>query len=402
MKKFGKELSEVLAGLKEFKKALEEAWEALGPAIMRGLLPAVKNIGRWFARLGDHIRSDLLPVLARTLPDILAGFLEFFGGRLVAAATFVSDLFAGISLSLAGFAQALGSLAEPMIQLAGQIAEGLSPILNSLLEGLTLLTEWIGETLMPALGDWFFLIGEWWNSDVAPFLSEKLFPRLQEWLTRFINFLSQKVLPFLTGPFWDFVENRLWPRLERVVGRIFDFLERHWPEIEKLIETGIEQWLTDLERQIDLGMVGILIQAGNYWDALGHLWTSNSISLWDKIMYTVGIGLQWLIDSLKPLLDILAAIAGAWAIIQGVSWLLGLIGLQEGGIVTRPTVALIGEAGPEAVIPLNGFNYPRLGLAAAGASISIEVKGRLVGDGRELVGVIERVRARDEIVRGKR
>ncbi len=27
--------------------------------------------------------------------------------------------------------------------------------------------------------------------------------------------------------------------------------------------------------------------------------------------------------------------------------------MAEGGIVTRPTAALIGEAGPEAVIPLN-------------------------------------------------
>ena len=36
-------------------------------------------------------------------------------------------------------------------------------------------------------------------------------------------------------------------------------------------------------------------------------------------------------------------------------------GLQHGGIVTRPTVAMIGEAGPEAVVPLRGgyANFPR-------------------------------------------
>jgi hypothetical protein len=33
--------------------------------------------------------------------------------------------------------------------------------------------------------------------------------------------------------------------------------------------------------------------------------------------------------------------------------LFGLIGLQEGGIVTKPTIAMIGEKGPEAVIPLD-------------------------------------------------
>jgi len=306
-----------------------------------------------------------------------------------------------------------------MIQLAGQIAEGLSPIINSFLEGLTLLVNWMGETLMPKLGEWFAQIGSWWSEKVDPFLQSKVFPQLQEWLDQLINFLDEKVLPFLTGPFWDFIENKLWPRFEEIVGRIFDFLDEHWPEIEKLIETGLEQWLTNLERQIDLGMVGILVQAGNYWDALGQLWQSNSISLWDKVMYTFGIGLQWLTDAIGGVVgwigNTIGGIVGGvgkavGGIIGGVGkaigdffgWLGGLFGLQEGGIVTGPTLAWLGEAGPEAVIPLSGFNYPRLGLAAAGAHISIEISGRLVGDGRELAGVIERVQARDEIVRGRR
>ena len=33
----------------------------------------------------------------------------------------------------------------------------------------------------------------------------------------------------------------------------------------------------------------------------------------------------------------------------------GVVGLQHGGIVTRPTLAVVGEAGPEAVIPLDRF-----------------------------------------------
>lgn len=35
--------------------------------------------------------------------------------------------------------------------------------------------------------------------------------------------------------------------------------------------------------------------------------------------------------------------------------------LAEGGIVNRPTLALIGEAGPEAVVPLSGRNAPGMG-----------------------------------------
>jgi hypothetical protein len=41
------------------------------------------------------------------------------------------------------------------------------------------------------------------------------------------------------------------------------------------------------------------------------------------------------------------------AVGAGIAGIKGLIGLAEGGIVTKPTVALIGEAGAEAVIPLD-------------------------------------------------
>ncbi len=44
------------------------------------------------------------------------------------------------------------------------------------------------------------------------------------------------------------------------------------------------------------------------------------------------------------------------AVGAGIAGVKGLMGLAEGGIVASPTVALIGEAGPEAVIPLNRAN----------------------------------------------
>ena len=43
--------------------------------------------------------------------------------------------------------------------------------------------------------------------------------------------------------------------------------------------------------------------------------------------------------------------------------------MAEGGIVTGPTLAMIGEAGPEAVIPLKGKN------AGMGANVTINISG---------------------------
>ena len=59
----------------------------------------------------------------------------------------------------------------------------------------------------------------------------------------------------------------------------------------------------------------------------------------------------------------------------------GLIGLQEGGIVRRPTIARIGEAGPEAVVPLS-----RLGGLGGGANIIINFNGSVFGEDADRVG----------------
>lgn len=60
--------------------------------------------------------------------------------------------------------------------------------------------------------------------------------------------------------------------------------------------------------------------------------------------------------------------SGATTVIQKI---LGLVGLQEGGIVTRPTAALLGEGGErEAVIPLS-----KLGSLAGGGGITINIMG---------------------------
>lgn len=62
--------------------------------------------------------------------------------------------------------------------------------------------------------------------------------------------------------------------------------------------------------------------------------------------------------------------------------------MANGGIVTKPTLALIGEAGPEAVVPLSGRN------AGMGNTINLTVNAGIGADGtaigREIVDIIKR------------
>jgi len=71
-----------------------------------------------------------------------------------------------------------------------------------------------------------------------------------------------------------------------------------------------------------------------------------------------------------------------------VNSLLNVPALASGGIVSKPTLALIGEAGPEAVVPLSGRN------SGMGNTINLTVNAGMGADGnqigREIVDIIKR------------
>jgi len=67
-------------------------------------------------------------------------------------------------------------------------------------------------------------------------------------------------------------------------------------------------------------------------------------------------GLEWVVDLFKKIADLFKKGMNKIAInVTGAEGINAFTtgGLQTGGIVTRPTMAMIGEGGPEAVIPLN-------------------------------------------------
>jgi hypothetical protein len=61
--------------------------------------------------------------------------------------------------------------------------------------------------------------------------------------------------------------------------------------------------------------------------------------------------------------------------------------MAEGGIVNKPTLALIGEAGPEAVVPLSKMN------AGGGGDVNINVTGGLATSAEIGQSVVNALRA---------
>jgi hypothetical protein len=132
-------------------------------------------------------------------------------------------------------------------------------------------------------------------------------------------------------------------------------------ELEKITQENFQKqwgWASDVINSITYsfkqGMVE-MIDTGNI--------TAESLEqIWERIKKSFINAITAMVAEYVAKMVVITAISGITGlpfrtIAGGMGWggkgLFGLLGLQEGGIVNKPTVAVIGEKGPEAVIPLS-------------------------------------------------
>lgn len=116
------------------------------------------------------------------------------------------------------------------------------------------------------------------------------------------------------------------------------------------------------------------------WDGISTAATSS----FETVKTTIKNALNWIIEKINTFIRAANAIAAKGSVIPGVSipTIPEIPMLAKGGIVTKPTLAMVGEAGPEAVIPLNSSR------AAGAGGIHITVNGDVTG--QEVIDKVKR------------
>lgn len=143
----------------------------------------------------------------------------------------------------------------------------------------------------------------------------------------------------------------------------FEDIKKHVPKTAKEIAEAFNKGLTDTIEK------GLEDMAGAFAEGLGNLISGKSgnpfAGVYDviagvmeslgKTLIGLGIGLEAIRTALKTLNPFVAIGAGVAliALAQVVKNSVSHMAMAEGGIVTGPTRALIGEAGPEVVFPLD-------------------------------------------------
>lgn len=298
----------------------DEVKEDVGAA----LIPALTKLGRWFIDVGipkmrefaGWIGDNVVPVVTALWQNFQQNFLpvigkvwSFIGGTLIP----------GIQRLAAAFME---NVWPALQQVAAMVAENLQPAVEELSK------FWTG-TLQPALA-------VFWQ-----FFQTKLLPILQKWWT----FLGLVVAAIAVVVSW--IVGKLIPAAVAMVRPWITFYTKVAEVVGKVIgKVGeIVQWFREAPGKIASAASGM-------WNGIVVAFRSavNSIiRIWNNLRLT------W------PSFD------GDWnGPLPGGEFSVGgwtidtpnIPYLAKGGIVTRPTLAMIGEAGPEAVVPLSrGAGY---------------------------------------------
>jgi hypothetical protein len=143
-----------------------------------------------------------------------------------------------------------------------------------------------------------------------------------------------------------------------VLGEGFDWICGAIGEFVNWVSTAVD-W-SDVLYDAFLILLGPIGWVQLAMDALGIGWDD----VWDGMIGTMSWSVNLVIDAINAMIEGLNTVTSFGGLGGDTFDVPTIPRLATGGIVTQPTIAMIGEAGPEAVIPLSGSN------AAGGVTIT--------------------------------
>lgn len=307
---------------------------------------------------------------------VISSITDFFTGAINNLINIIDYIFPGFAEGLSNFMSGVGGFLGGIKTALTNILEGISNVLGALGEA-------IWNVIFTALEPMFKFVEGIWGT-ISGAIGEGLNKLLTfgGWLleqigAQFSN-LGEKL-----GGFGDWISSTIKTWFSNGVGAIKDFGQEFWGKITGWFSDGvgaIKDFGTNIWTKITTWFsdgVGALKDFGtNIWTKI-TTWFSSGVgaikdfgtNIWNKVTgwLSDGIGAvkdlgQWVWDTITGWIE--DALGAATDFADSAGDFLGGLGdflpLAEGGIVTKPTLALVGEAGPEAVIPLSGAGSVKL------------------------------------------
>lgn len=371
-------------GLANQQRILKAQMENVKTTIGAKLLPIALKIAQFFGDKVIPVVEHLSEVFSK---DGLGGVLREVGGMIKKAIPPALAKIKELAVKLGNWLVNTGWpwLREKLAQLGQALVDWIGPRIRPALEALGRLiaagAQWLVDVGLPMLVDKLKQLGDalvaWIKPRIKPAIVQlgKLLVRIGKWvLTTAIPKLLE--LGLKLG--------------KALIGWVLDLI----PEVLG----GLWEWIKAIGRWFaDTAIPAALEWAGDMAEKMGKAILDFLLDLPSNLLGLVK-GFQELgIDLAKALVNALISIWNkadlTFPRIEVPDWVPGLGGkgfggfdifpdlpyLANGGIVTGPTLAMIGEAGPEAVVPLD-----RMGGMGGNITINIGFAKDPVGTAREI------------------
>lgn len=329
------ELNEEISNQQELAEGAGQHFDELAAASgkFRPLVEIIADISEKYGHLGEAAQAD---IIAQMFPEQRAR-------RAIMAIMGNTEELMDISQEMTEGAGAMGDAYAINTETAAASAQ----LMENAMEDLKIE---IGTALMPVMMQFFEVIKE----DLVPMIENSFIPILES-LVPILKVMFE-VVGFLAGIFADYPE-----LLYAIVAAVIA-----WKVAQ--IALNVAMWANPIG--IIIGAIALLA-LGIYWlikniDEVVEAWTwlgGELVKIYERYIKPIFDGImaliQPIIDAVKYLVEALGKVAGVGEGLRGVGrGIRGVVGLAEGGIVTSPTLAVVGEAGAEAVIPLKNGKVP--------------------------------------------
>jgi TP901 family phage tail tape measure protein len=329
--------------------------------VFQELVPVITALAEAFAPLAQVIASNV---------GVIGDIARIFGEVLVAVMPTVTTLLDMIAYVLGEVLAAAQPIIDQILPIMVALFEELMPVLSDLIDGallpLIMIAFQIFEAFVPIIQKILPIVMN---------LIQTLAPVVIKLVQAFLPFIEM-VLPILIGlleflmPILEFVANLIGIVLVAAVGFFITAFEKAGTFFEKFGKFFENLWL-GIQIVFATTINGIITGFENFVNFF--------IDGFNLLLTAINVGLRAME---KEELDLVARVT------LGRLDVPKLVPMALGGIVTGPTAALIGEAGPEAVIPLDRFG------SMGGNTYNITVNAGMGADGarvgEEIVSAIRK------------
>ncbi len=323
---------------------------ALVTAAVAGIVAAIGTVSIVVHDNWDAISEWLSGIPEWLETNLVLPLIQGFSGMCDSAEQFFSDLWTGIQ---SVWSTVAGWFSDNVIDPTSGFFEGFSTRVQQIFDGLWILVQaawivasgWFNDNVIIPVSDGFL-----WMKDTVSALFEDLWDGIKNIWNVVAGWFNKNVIVPVTDFFRNLKEDvynlffLLWDGVKDIWRNTSDWFS------DTVIDPLVNGWETATES------VGELFD--NLWEGIK---TGVSAAM-NAVIGAVESGCNFIISSVNDILNGFNKLVGAAAEIAGLNWggvdlipevsLPRVPALAKGGILNKATLALIGESGKEAVLPL--------------------------------------------------